>query len=216
MRVTATSRSISHVGTISVVAIIIIIAVGGAYLADTLPATSSSSSSLLVSSSSATTGRDSISIQFSLCASNCGYPSPYLSGDIFINGSVPISSITMYINGTYNGFALQNPGVRPVGPCSGVENETCTIEAGATCLHSPTQTTCTYQYASCFIGSGSTSCTATLTGDTNTLTVFDQIYKGSVASNFIPVIPNDKYVIACFATFEDNSVSNATTIVVAT
>jgi hypothetical protein len=47
---------------------------------------------------------NSISLQgFSLCARNCLYPTPYLSGNILINGSIPLSSVAMYVNGTFNG-----------------------------------------------------------------------------------------------------------------
>ncbi len=134
-----------------------------------------------------------------------------------INGSVPISSIVMYINGTYNGYALQNPSVRTLaGSCTGNPDETCTQEAGGTCVGSAGQTSCTYQYASCYIESGETSCTAVFTGATNTLTVFDEIYKGSLPSSLIPAVANDTYVITCVGTFEDGSQSNATTVATAT
>ena len=166
---------------------------------------------------SGSASQNTISLQgFSLCPSNCVYPSPYLSGNIMINGSVPISSIVMYVNGTYNGYALQNPSVRTLsGSCTGNPDEICTQEAGGTCVGSAGQTSCTYQYASCYIESGETSCTAVVTGATNTLTAFIELYKGSLPS-LIPAVANDSYVITCVATFEDGSQSNATTVATAT
>ena len=44
---------------------------------------------------------------FSLCSSNCVYPSPYLSGEILFNGSAPVSSLHLLVNNTsedYNYF----------------------------------------------------------------------------------------------------------------
>jgi hypothetical protein len=40
---------------------------------------------------------------FSLCAANCGYPSPYLSGYIYIDGSTPLKSLELVVNGTAQG-----------------------------------------------------------------------------------------------------------------
>ncbi|MDV3292646.1 MAG: hypothetical protein LYZ70_00060 [Nitrososphaerales archaeon] len=37
---------------------------------------------------------------FSLCPSNCGYPSPYLSGLIYFGGSSPPKSLQLFVNGT--------------------------------------------------------------------------------------------------------------------
>jgi hypothetical protein len=39
-----------------------------------------------------------------LCASNCIYPSPYLSALIFVNASVPLSTLHLFINGTDEGI----------------------------------------------------------------------------------------------------------------
>ena len=45
-----------------------------------------------------------ISLQgFSLCASNCGYPSPYLSGFIYFDGSAPLKNLQLVVNGTDQG-----------------------------------------------------------------------------------------------------------------
>ena len=38
-----------------------------------------------------------------LCASNCIYPSPELSATIFVNGSVPLSILHLFINDTDEG-----------------------------------------------------------------------------------------------------------------
>jgi hypothetical protein len=40
---------------------------------------------------------------FSLCASNCGYPSPYLSGYIYFGGSSPLQSLRLFVDGTNGG-----------------------------------------------------------------------------------------------------------------
>jgi hypothetical protein len=50
---------------------------------------------------------------FSICASDCLYPSPYLSGDIFLAGSSPLKSLQVFVNGTEvgglrNGTPLTN------------------------------------------------------------------------------------------------------------
>jgi hypothetical protein len=45
-----------------------------------------------------------ISLQgFSLCTSNCGYPSPYLSGYIYFDGPAPLKSLRLIVNGTSQG-----------------------------------------------------------------------------------------------------------------
>jgi len=36
----------------------------------------------------------------SLCASNCIYPSPYLSATVFVNGSARLSTLHWFVNGT--------------------------------------------------------------------------------------------------------------------
>jgi hypothetical protein len=35
-----------------------------------------------------------------LCASNCIYPAPELSATVFVNASVPLSTLHLFINGT--------------------------------------------------------------------------------------------------------------------
>ncbi len=48
-------------------------------------------------------GVSSIKLEgFSLCPGNCGYPSPYqLSGYIFFNGTAPLKSLQLFVNGVY-------------------------------------------------------------------------------------------------------------------
>ena len=41
--------------------------------------------------------------EFGLCSSNCGYPSPYLSGFIYFDGSTPVKSLQLIVNGTAQG-----------------------------------------------------------------------------------------------------------------
>ena len=46
-------------------------------------------------------GNNHILLQsFSLCAGNCGYASPYISGNVLVNTSVPLFSLRLIINGT--------------------------------------------------------------------------------------------------------------------
>jgi len=40
---------------------------------------------------------------FSLCVSNCNYPSPYLSGTVNVDTFYPLSTLLLYVNGTYEG-----------------------------------------------------------------------------------------------------------------
>ncbi|MDA4125980.1 MAG: hypothetical protein OK452_02095 [Thaumarchaeota archaeon] len=40
---------------------------------------------------------------FSLCSSNCGYPSPYLSGLIYFDAAAPVKSLQLFVNGTDQG-----------------------------------------------------------------------------------------------------------------
>jgi hypothetical protein len=37
---------------------------------------------------------------FSLCVSYCLYPSPYLSGDVFLSGPSPLKALIVFVNGT--------------------------------------------------------------------------------------------------------------------
>jgi hypothetical protein len=46
-------------------------------------------------------GKNSMSLKaFSLCQGNCIYASPYLSGNVLVNATVPLVSLQLTINGT--------------------------------------------------------------------------------------------------------------------
>jgi len=45
----------------------------------------------------------------SLCASNCIYPSPYATALVQFNSNSPVSTLKVYVNGTYDATPLQNP-----------------------------------------------------------------------------------------------------------
>jgi len=132
---------------------------------------------------------------------------------ILVNATVPLTSLREYVNGTDAG--LFEPAVSIRGPCSGNSNQNCTMRIGGTCIGSGGETSCTYEFATCSIASNETSCYATITGQMNTMTLYDQIYKGGMPANYLPVVPGDTYVITFGATFEDGSSFNATTTVVA-
>jgi hypothetical protein len=52
-----------------------------------------------------------ISLQdFSLCPSDCLYPSPYLTGEIYLGGSSPLKSLQLIVNGTDEGVQTYGPG----------------------------------------------------------------------------------------------------------
>jgi hypothetical protein len=38
-----------------------------------------------------------------LCSHNCNYPSPYLSGTVIVNSTVPLRALQLFINGTSEG-----------------------------------------------------------------------------------------------------------------
>lgn len=149
---------------------------------------------------------------FGFCT-NC-IPVTYLSGQIAVRGSVPTSEIVMYVNGTYNGIIWQNPAVRVLyKPCVGTGGATCTLEAEGACEGSSSGTSCTTQYASCYNEQANTSCTATENEGTINLTAFDTGYKGGVPDSLTPVIPGDRYVVTCIATFQNGAQANATVVV---
>jgi hypothetical protein len=93
----------------------------------------------------------------SLCSGNCLYPSPYLSGTVFVNSSVPLKTLQLYINGTYEG---------------------------------------TSNYTSNF-------------------TNYAIGYKSSPTNQSMPIVSGRTYLITLFATFQDESVSSASIVVVA-
>jgi hypothetical protein len=50
----------------------------------------------------------SISGGMSLCASNCLYPSPSLAGTLFVNATVPLRTLQLSINGTFENTSTYN------------------------------------------------------------------------------------------------------------
>jgi len=178
--------------------------------------TSSSSPTTSTGSiSQPTNEHNAISVSgLSLCPSNCVYPAPYVSASVLINASVPISSLTVYVNNTYDGVAFQNPSTTTIA-CTAGAGQTCSVELGGSGYSSGTSTTITKTYATCSVPANGTSCSATYTGSVNTLTVFDYQYKGSVPSSFIPAIPGDTYVFKFVATFEDGSTATASASTIA-
>jgi hypothetical protein len=162
-----------------------------------------------------TVHNNTISISgLSLCSSNCGYPAPYASALVAINASVPISTLEVYVNNTYDGLALQNPSTTTVA-CSTAAGQTCSVELGGSGYSNRTYTTITKYYATCSVPANSASCSATYTGSVNTLTEFADEYKGSVPSNLIPVVQGDTYVFTFVATFQDGSTATATASTIA-
>jgi hypothetical protein len=45
---------------------------------------------------------------FSLCPSNCVYPSPYLTGEIYLGGPSPMKTLQLMVNGTDEGVVTHN------------------------------------------------------------------------------------------------------------
>ena len=45
----------------------------------------------------------------SLCASDCIYPAPYATALVQFNSNSPVSTLKVYVNGTYDATPLQNP-----------------------------------------------------------------------------------------------------------
>ena len=46
---------------------------------------------------------------FSLCPSNCIYPSPYLTGEIYLGGPSPLKTLQLIVNGTDEGTVKYGP-----------------------------------------------------------------------------------------------------------
>lgn len=160
-------------------------------------------------------GHNVISVSgLSLCPINCGYPAPYASASITINGTVPVSSLTVYVNSTFDGVAYQNPTTTTIA-CTTAAGQTCSVELGGNGTSHGNSTTVTKIYATCSVPAGSTSCSATYTGSVNTLTVFNYQYKGSIPNSLIPAVAGDTYVFKFVATFQDGSTATATASTVA-
>jgi DNA-binding transcriptional ArsR family regulator len=72
---------------------------------------------------------DTISVNgLSLCPSNCVYPSPYLTGTLTISGTTPLTMLEVYVNSTFDGTPIQNPGIETLTNCTQIGNQTtCSI-----------------------------------------------------------------------------------------
>ena len=180
-----------------------------------LNVTTIQSSSSTETTSAFTNPNNTISVSgLSLCSSNCGYPSPYASALIIFNATVPVSSVQVYVNGTYDSLFLQNPTTTTVA-CSTAAGQMCSVQLGGTVYSNATYTTSTKYYATCSVPSSGSSCIATSTGSVNTLTRFADEWKGSVPTSFIPVVHGLTYEFRFVATFQDGSTATATAFAIA-
>lgn len=149
-----------------------------------------------------------------LCSSNCGYPAPYASAMVTINANVPLSSLAVYVNNTYDGLPIQNPHTTTVA-CSTAAGRTCSVLLGGATFSNATYTTTTKYYATCNVPENGSSCSATYTGSVNNMTRYAYEYKGSIPSRFIPAVAGARYVFSFVATFQDGSTATATVTTVA-
>ena len=201
----------------AVIVIVAIIALGGIYFA-TLGSNSASQSNNRASDNSTSqsnNGYNVISVNgLGLCSGNCIYPSPYASATVTINATVPISTLEVYINNTYDGLVLQNPYTTKF-TCTSSAGQNCSFELGGNSLSNGTHTSSTEYYATCYIPASTASCSGTYTESADTLTAFAYGYKGSIPNNLIPVIQGDTYSFTFVATFQDGSTASATASTVA-
>jgi len=149
-----------------------------------------------------------------LCSSNCGYPSPYASAMVIINATVPLSTLEVFVDHTYDATPITNPSTATF-TCTTSSGQTCSVELGGNGYSNATSTTVTKFYATCFVPQNATTCLATDTGSITTLTSYTYLFKGSVPTQFIPVIPGSTYEFTFEATFQDGSTAEATASVVA-
>ena len=169
--------------------------------------TNSSSQSMPPSINSTTNPNNTISVTgLSLCSNNCVYPAPHSSALINITATVPISTLAVYVNNTYDGLAIQNPSTTTIA-CTAAAGQTCSVELGGSGYSNATVSTTTKYYATCSVPADSTSCSATNTGSVNTLTKFAYVYKGSLPDKFTPADQGAKYVFTFVATFQDGSIA---------
>ena len=61
------------------------------------------------SSTQSTTNSISVS-GLSICPSDCVYPAPYVSALVLVNSTSPLSSLTVYVNGTFDAVPIQHSG----------------------------------------------------------------------------------------------------------
>jgi hypothetical protein len=150
----------------------------------------------------------------SLCPSNCIYPAPYVSALVTINASVPISTLQVYVNNTYDGMPIQNPSVTTV-VCTTSVGPTCSVELGGTAYSNAIYASSTRFYATCSVLANETSCSATSTGSLNNMTEYAYQYKGSLPDRDIPVTSGVRYIFTFIATFQDGSVTSEAVSLVA-
>jgi hypothetical protein len=202
---------------VAAVAIVAVIGISGFYVATFRGDIASQPNDLATDNtmSRSNNGHNAISVSgLSLCASNCDYPSPYVSATILINATVPISTVAVYVNDTYDGLPIQNPGTTTF-TCTSSGNQTCSFELGGSRYSNSTFTTSTKYYVTCFVPPDSGSCSATDTGSLNNSTLFAYSYKGGVPNSFMPIVPGDTYLFTFVATFQDGSTATATESTVA-
>lgn len=77
-----------------------------------------------------------------LCSSDCIYPSPYASATV--NASIPISTLSVYVNGTYDGTPVNNPTPNDSSGCA-PQNSTATTTCTVT-VYAPSLTNFAYLY----------------------------------------------------------------------
>ena len=149
-----------------------------------------------------------------LCSSNCIYPSPYASATVTINATVPISTLAVYVNNTYEATPIRNPSTTTVA-CTTSPGKTCSVELGGSGYSNATFTTVTKNYATCSVPQNATTCVATATGAVNTMTNYAYLFKGSVPTQFIPVVKGFTYFFKFVATFQDGSTATASASTIA-
>lgn len=164
---------------------------------------------------STTNSANQISVTgLSLCPSNCIYPAPYVSALVTINASVPITTLQVYVNRTYDGTPIQNPSTTTVA-CTTSAGQTCSVELGGRAISNATYSSSTTYFATCSVPDNTTSCSATSTGGMNTATQYSYLYKGSLPGRDIPVVSGVRYVFTFIATFQDGSVTSEAVSLVA-
>ena len=144
-----------------------------------------------------------------LCSTNCIYPSPYASALVTINASVPISTLVVYVNNSYDATPIRNPSTTTI-TCTTSPGQNCSVLLGGSGYSNATSSTATKYYATCSVPLNSTTCVATSTGAANTMTNYAYLFKGSLPSKFIPAVKGAIYFFKFVATFQDGSTSSAT------
>ncbi|MDA4117981.1 MAG: hypothetical protein OK455_06520, partial [Thaumarchaeota archaeon] len=143
----------------------------------------------------------------SLCSSNCIYPSPYASGLVTINAAVPLLTLVVFVNNTYDSTPIR-PSTTSV-TCTTSSGQACSVDIGGSGYSNATFTTITKNYATCSVPQNATSCVATSTGAVSTMTSYAYLFKGSLPNRFVPVLQGLIYEFTFIATFQDGSQATA-------